>query len=209
MPIVRPDQASRPRPLVNMGTNWAPSWLGSQVSTTWHPHFTVNDHFPSYGHLMLTAAVTRGYANYTPVVKGNDEALRTALTAQHHSPLPSSIRTEPPYAFHTGVHADNETPLPKGYPSQLCTSIRSPDLIPHQIALIKAHAKAESKPDSKGDRMPDYMGNQLPIGTTHAIECITAHITPDESPCELRFRHSAYFRAKDSSSMAQTQNLKE
>ncbi len=153
---------------------------------TWHPDFTVNDHSPGYGHLMLTAFVTRGYANYTPVVKRNAEALRTALTPQHHSPLRSSIWTEPPCAFHTGVHTDNGTPLPKDYPSQLGASMRHPNPIPHQTALVKAHAKAESKPDPKGDRTPDYTGGQLPIATTHATACSRAAITPDDTPCKSR-----------------------
>lgn len=133
---------------------------------------------------MLTVAVTRGYANYTPVVKGNAEALCTALTTQHHSPLRSSIRTEPQCAFHTGVHTDNETPLPKEYPSQLGASMRNPNLIPYQTALVKAYAKAESKPDPKGDRTPDRIAHQLPLAITHATACGMAHIKSDETPCK-------------------------
>lgn len=133
---------------------------------------------------MLTAAVTRGYANYTPVVKGNAEALCTALTTQHHSSLRSSIRTEPQCAFHTGVHTDNETPLPKDYPSQRGASMRNPNLIPNQTSLVKAHAKAESKPDPKGDRTPDHIVNQLPLATTHATACGMAHIKLDGTPYE-------------------------
>lgn len=128
--------------------------------------------------------MTRGYAKFTPVVKGNAEALCTALTTQHHSPLRSSIRTEPQCAFRTGVHTDNETPLTKDYPSQLGASMRNPNLIPYQTALVKAHAKAESKPDPKGDRTPDHIVHQLPLATAHAAACGMAHIKSDETACK-------------------------
>lgn len=143
------------------------------------PDFAVNDHSPIYGHFMLNAAMTRGYANYSPAVKDDDEALRTAFRAQHHCPLQQSIRTVLPSAVHTGFHTAMEHPLTNGNQSQLGTSIQSPTLIAYSKALVKAYAKADPKPDSKEDGIPDLIGYQLPIAMFYTTACSTGHITPN------------------------------